>query len=630
MYVKNRVVLTFFILFSFTIAARAAELPFTVMSWNGYKSAVSLTFDDGDPIHLDFVIPEMRKRNQKATFFLISDKILRPDDWKKAATEGMEIGNHSANHRHASELSAEDEKHEVDDAEKFLQKEFNQPVATFAYPFVEIKDSLKARIEKNCIAARGGGGNYYYTPVMEPDWYNISSQGTTTASGFDTYKSWIDQALDAGAWTVFMIHAVEGSDWYQPVPKDVFINTLDYLEKNNKDVWTASFGEISAYWKAQKIVETAAATYVNFKDGSKVVSWVKPVLFPGGVSLKIAPEKGYILTQSGKAVPQVLPGVYEISFDVGRVTAEKAGAGKPGFYTEGKKILAPGGEEVILRGVNKMFVWTDKEGATLPEIAKTGANCVRIVWTTKDGTREELDELITKCIENKMIPIIELHDKTCRWDDDVFKDLTAYWTNPETVKIVKKHEKYLMINYGNEIGTWTVAAGEFEKKYSEALGTMRKAGIHVPVIIDSVKCGQDMNLFYSSAAAIRDADPDKNVIFSVHMWWPDNDPARIQDALTAASFVDAPLIVGEFAAMGIGCSNLIAYKTILEECAKTNTGWLAWSWGPGNKDCNLMDMTKDGKFDTLYGWGKEAALDDEYSIRNTSKIPEYIKRVKVK
>lgn len=299
---------------------------------------------------------------------------------------------------------------------------------------------------------------------------------------------------------------------------------------------------------------------------------------------------------------------------------------KPGFYAEGRKIFAPGGEEVVFRGINKMFVWTDKEGDTLPEIAKTGANCVRIVWTIKDGTMEGLDRLIQKCIEHKMIPMIELHDKTCKWDEDVFKDITAYWTHPKMVEIIKKHEKYLFINYGNEIGGWNVPAEEYTKKYSEAVKTMRKAGIRVPIVIDAARCGQDMNSYYVSGTEIKEADPDKNIIMSVHMWWTDNDPVRIKDAIAMTEFYQVPLIVGEFAAMGVGCAADIAYKTIMEECEKAGIGWMAWSWGPGNSDCAAMDMTKDGRFDSLYGWGKDTAVENKYSIKNTSKIPEFIRR----
>jgi len=93
-----------FLVFFSAAAVLPAEIPFTVLPWNGYKAAVSLTYDDGDPIHLDLVIPEMKKRGMTGTFFLISDKIQRIEDWKKAAKSGMEIGNHSAGHRHLKEL----------------------------------------------------------------------------------------------------------------------------------------------------------------------------------------------------------------------------------------------------------------------------------------------------------------------------------------------------------------------------------------------------------------------------------------------------------------------------------------------------------------------------------------------
>lgn len=295
-----------------------------------------------------------------------------------------------------------------------------------------------------------------------------------------------------------------------------------------------------------------------------------------------------------------------------------------GIYVKGNKIYAPDGEEIILRGVNKMFVWTDREGNSIPEIAKTGANSVRIVWTMKDGNYEGLDKLIEKCAANKMIPIVELHDATCKWDEELFKQLTAWWTAPEMIAIAKKHQKYLMINYGNEIGDWKTTVAGYNKKYTAAVKAMRKAGIHVPIIIDAGKCGQDMNNYYAGAEEILNADPDKNIIFSIHMWWTDNDENRVKDALESVSYTNAPLVVGEFAAYGIGCVKTIAYKAIMEHCAKNNIGWLAWSWGPGNSDCAEMDMTKDSKFTGLYGWGKEAAVDGEYSIKKTSKIPKFM------
>ena len=290
----------------------------------------------------------------------------------------------------------------------------------------------------------------------------------------------------------------------------------------------------------------------------------------------------------------------------------------PGFYTEGKSIYDSCGEKILLRGVNKMTVWTDKAGACFPEIAKTGANSVRIVWTIKDGTMEELDSAITACVKEKMIPIIELHDATCKWDMELMDKLTAYWTDKKMISIIQKHEKYLIINYGNEIGDWKVSSTDYTETYTAIIKKMRKAGIKVPIMLDMPKCGQDDNTFYSTSEDIVKADPEHNVIFSLHMWWPNDGPQRVEDTFMAAEDIKAPLVVAEFAHKGVGCAGAIPYKAILEFGQKYGIGWLAWEWGPGNQDCGEMDMTKDGKFETLWGWAKEVAVESEYSIKNTS------------
>ena len=66
---------------------------------------------------------------------------------------------------------------------------------------------------------------------------------------------------------------------------------------------------------------------------------------------------------------------------------------KPGFFVQDSFLYSKDNEKVVLRGVNHMFIWTDREGKTIPEIAKTGANCVRIVWNTR-GRISDLDDVL--------------------------------------------------------------------------------------------------------------------------------------------------------------------------------------------------------------------------------------------
>jgi peptidoglycan/xylan/chitin deacetylase (PgdA/CDA1 family) len=87
-----------------------------VLPWNNHPAAVSLTFDDSRPVHLDVAVPELNKRHLHATFFLVVSKTTRLDDWRKVQAQGHEIGNHSVSHEHAGDLTKETEELQVEDA----------------------------------------------------------------------------------------------------------------------------------------------------------------------------------------------------------------------------------------------------------------------------------------------------------------------------------------------------------------------------------------------------------------------------------------------------------------------------------------------------------------------------------
>jgi peptidoglycan/xylan/chitin deacetylase (PgdA/CDA1 family) len=215
---------------------QAKEVPFEVLPWNGCKAALSLTYDDGNPIHLDVAVPEMEKRGLRGTFYLIAGSLTRVADWKKAAEAGQEIGNHTMTHRHVSELSPQDERNEVVEAKEKLQDLMGVPVLTLAYPYVEISPGLKKWVEAENFAARGGGGYPYLTPDMSPDWFNLPSQVTMTSYAYQTYQNWVDEDLAAGAWTILMIHAIRPADWYEPITQQTYRKFLDYMVEKKKEL----------------------------------------------------------------------------------------------------------------------------------------------------------------------------------------------------------------------------------------------------------------------------------------------------------------------------------------------------------------------------------------------------------
>ena len=315
-----------FFLFLFLAACRlgagqAAFPDLKVAPWDGHKAAASLTFDDGDPSHLDVAVPELNRRKLHGTFFLIANQITRKDEWRQILKDGHEIGNHTLDHKHATGLTPEDEEAQVTGAQNVLQKEFGVPVLTFAYPFTEVTPSLEARVAKTHFLARGGygGGLYVMTPDSNPDWANLASHMTMTNQPMETYQSWIDEDSQKQGWLIFMIHGLEGtvSGW-QPITKKMFGQILDALQAKDKDIWVDSLLNVGCYFRAEKIFEKAE---VKQNDKEKTWKWDLPNRFPKTVlKVKIdasgaASAPALELTQDGKtALVADKDGFYPVDF----------------------------------------------------------------------------------------------------------------------------------------------------------------------------------------------------------------------------------------------------------------------------------------------------------------------------
>jgi len=290
-----------------------------VLPWNNHPAAVSLTFDDSRPVHLDVAVPELNKRHLHATFFLVVSKTTRLDDWRKVQAQGHEIGNHSVSHEHAGDLTKETEELQVEDAKKFLDSNFKSDILTFAYPYTEVSPGELYWVRRYDYAARGGRGDgrlVYIASDTQPDWYNLPSQPSYTKYDAATYQSWIDKVISMNAWTILQIHGIgDPSTGFEPIPSNTFIQLLDDLKAAEaKGLWVAPFGEVAAYFRAQKIVEAALP---QAGTGETKFSWQVPVPFPHSVVLKVA-VNGSAHTrvfQAGHELHRTRDGFYVVSFD---------------------------------------------------------------------------------------------------------------------------------------------------------------------------------------------------------------------------------------------------------------------------------------------------------------------------
>lgn len=290
-----------------------------VLPWGNHPAAVSLTFDDARPVHLDVAVSELNKRHLRATFFVIVSKLTRLDDWRKVQLEGHEIGNHSLTHPHPEALSKGDEELQVEDAKLFLDSNFHSDILVFAYPYAEMSSGLAYWVKRYNFAARGWRGDknpLYVTADPDPDWYNLPSQPAYTKYGLDIYKSWIEKAISMHAWTTLQIHGIgDPSTGFEPIPTATFTSLLDVLRaEQDQGLWVAPFGEVAAYLRAQRVFEKAQP---QTKGNETLISWDLPKPFPKGVILKVMVRgNGHQrLFQGNHELRRTRDGIYLVSFD---------------------------------------------------------------------------------------------------------------------------------------------------------------------------------------------------------------------------------------------------------------------------------------------------------------------------
>jgi mannan endo-1,4-beta-mannosidase len=325
------------------------------------------------------------------------------------------------------------------------------------------------------------------------------------------------------------------------------------------------------------------------------------------------------------------------------------------FYVSGRYLYDNNRVRVILRGINLMLLddWDFPVSDKLGELAKTRANAVRIQWYKNYGNParrrysiSDLDVFLDKCRVNRLIPIVELHDWTGDdYTQSVNDELIAWWTSPDVVALLRRHERYLIINLANELGQYRFylpatpanqagALDRFKNYYKAAITAIRDQGLRMPIMIDAPDYGQSINVFTSIGQELIDHDPRRSLLLSVHSYWAGYDGRPEIDAAVEANL---PIVFGEIANKqegyndpcyydldGTGENNTprngFQYQNLLADYLTPNRiGWLAWAW---HKDsCEARRMTPDGNYTRsadLTPYGRDIVSNRVYGLRTGS------------
>ncbi len=107
--------------------------------WQGSpeQNRIYLTFDDGPvPGVTDFVLDELAKRNQEATFFVVGDNVRKyPELARRISESGHQIGNHTFNHLNGWKTDLKTFLQNIDLCQEILRDQLTFEASLFRPPY---------------------------------------------------------------------------------------------------------------------------------------------------------------------------------------------------------------------------------------------------------------------------------------------------------------------------------------------------------------------------------------------------------------------------------------------------------------------------------------------------------------
>lgn len=286
-----------------------------------------------------------------------------------------------------------------------------------------------------------------------------------------------------------------------------------------------------------------------------------------------------------------------------------------------------------MRGISYPYTWFAHEEEvpeeSLEAIADTGANTVRFVlsngehgeWGEDPDSAEEVEEIIEICKENDLIAILEIHDCTGYGDEDGYDNDAAhistavdYWIDIQDV--LKGEEENVIINIANEPFGNGVDPQDYIDDHIEAIQDLRDEGFEHSLIVDGANWGQDWDdVMLENAPEIFEADPEENVIFSIHMYEVYGSSSDVDRYLDEFAEHNLPLIIGEFGPEHNGQD--VDEDRIMERAEQDGLGYIGWSWTANSAETEQLDMANDWLGEDLTDWG-ERIIQGENGIEETS------------
>ena len=230
------------------------------VTWpGGARMALSLSFDDGRESQVTQGLPVFARHDVKVTLYVVPSAVERQlEGWKKAASAGHEIGNHSLTHscsgnfpfarqKALEEHSIERMRDELAEANRRIASLLGVTPRTFAYPCGQTyvgrgrdTQSYVPVVAELFLAGRG----WLDEAANDPSYVDLAQTMGVEMDGkdFAQIRPLLDDARKTGAWLVLAGHDI-GAGGRQTTRIAMLDELFAYVKDPANGIWLATVAD---------------------------------------------------------------------------------------------------------------------------------------------------------------------------------------------------------------------------------------------------------------------------------------------------------------------------------------------------------------------------------------------------
>ncbi|HYK88076.1 MAG TPA: glycoside hydrolase family 3 C-terminal domain-containing protein [Acidobacteriota bacterium] len=261
----------------------------------GKRAALSLSFDDARPSQIDQGLPLLERYGVKVTFYVSPANLKeRMEGWKRAASFGCEIGNHSLTHpcsgnfpwsrqRALEDFTLETIRKELTGANAAVVDQLGVTPKTFAYPcgqkFVGRGRDLKSYVPLVAELFTAGRGWLDEAP-NDPLFCDMAQIMGVPSDNLDfgSIKPLVDHALEQGLWLVLAGHDIGTTDKPQTTKVSMLEDLFRYAQDPARGLWVDTVQNVAAYIEKQRAAAPRVETLLYLDPGQPLNRRVEDLL----------------------------------------------------------------------------------------------------------------------------------------------------------------------------------------------------------------------------------------------------------------------------------------------------------------------------------------------------------------